>query len=134
MAAEQISWHVGTGGMRRRVLATLMLSLYDPVPEVRFWCAFALASISRRDDVRRAIPRLRELLPDAARIDGFWTVGEEAAWAIMTITHAAWPTPGEPEYQGPPELPPLTRRERRLRSRLGPSRGRRAGPTHSAET
>lgn len=121
-AAEQLAFQPGTGALRRDVIALLLAGLYDAAPEVRFWCAYALATLR----VRRAIPRLRELLRDEAHIAQFWSVGEEAAWAIMTIIHGSWPAPFEPEYARPLELPPPARHE------LSARRGRAPGPRTSA--
>jgi HEAT repeat protein len=117
-AAEQLAWVEATGALRRSVVANLLAGLYDPVPEVRFWCSYALATLH----VRRALPRLRELVGDTAAVPHFWTVGEEAGWAIMVLVHGTWPAPLEPEYLRPIELPPLARHELSVR------RGRAPGP------
>jgi hypothetical protein len=117
-AAEQLAWQPATGPLRRTLIGHLLAGLDDPVPEVRFWCAYALGTLR----VRRAIPRLRELVADAAAVPHFWTVGEEAAWAIMTVLHGSWPAPFEPEYVRVVELPPLARHE------LSARRGRAPGP------
>ena len=117
-AAEQLAWEPGTGALRRSVVEHLHAGLDDPVPEVRFWCAYSLGTLR----VRRAIPRLRELVADPAAIPHFWTVGEEAVWAIMTVLHGSWPAPFEPEYVRLLELPPLGRHE------LSARRARVPGP------
>jgi len=117
-AAEQLAWEPGTGALRRSVVEHLLAGLDDPVPEVRFWCAYSLGTLR----VRRAIPRLRELVADPAAIPHFWTVGEEAVWAIMTVLHGSWPAPFEPEYVRLLELPPLGRHE------LSARRARAPGP------
>jgi HEAT repeat protein len=118
-AAEQLGcWWPGSGELRRDVVANLLAGLDDPAPDVRFWCAYALGTLR----VRRAIPRLRELVGDPAVADQFWSVGEEAVWAIMTILHGSWPTPMEPEYVRLVELPPLARHE------LSARRGRAPAP------
>ncbi len=116
-AAEQLGcrWP-GSGELRRSVVANLLAGLYDAAPEVRFWCAYALGTLR----IRRAIPRLRELVGDPGVADQFWSVGEEAVWAIMTILHGSWPTPMEAEYVRLVELPPLARHE------LSARRGRAA--------
>jgi len=122
-AAEQLGcWWPGSGALHRDVVANLLAGLYDAAPEVRFWCAYALGTLR----VRRAIPRLRELVGDAAAVDQLWSVGEEAVWAIMTILHGSWPMPIEPEYVRLVELPPLARHE------LSARRGRAPGPRTAA--
>jgi HEAT repeat protein len=118
-AAEQLAFEPCTGSLRRSVVAHLLAGLYDAAPEVRFWCAYALAT--RR--VRRALPRLRELLGDDHDVPQLWTVGEEAAWAVMTIVTGSWPAPFEPEYARPLELPPLARSELGAARRRSSSRG-----------
>jgi HEAT repeat protein len=117
-AAEQLAWQPGTGTVRRNVVTMLLAGLDDGAPEVRFWCTYAVATLG----VRRAVPRLRELLADPATVDQLWSVSEEAAWAIMTIVHGSWPAPFEPEYARPLELPPPARHE------LSARRGRAPGP------
>ena len=64
-----------------RARAVLVAALDDPEPEVRLWSIFALAS---RDNID-LVPRLKRLSRDAARVPGWWTVGQEARWAINWI-------------------------------------------------
>ena len=116
-AAEQLAFEPATGALRRSVVAVLLAGLGDAAAEVRFWCAYALAT----RQVRRALPRLRELVDDPAAVPEFWTVGEEAAWAIMTIIHGTWPAPFEPEYLRVLELPPLRRHELSARRARAPA-------------
>ncbi len=60
----------------------LISLLHDLAPEVRFWAAFALGSLRYRP----ALPELQQLASsDTAWLDGWWTVGEEAADAIDDI-------------------------------------------------
>ena len=118
-AAEQLALVPGTGAAAAAAWSrTCSPASTTPSPEVRFWCAYALATLR----VRRAMPRLRELAADPAAVPQFWTVGEEAVWAIMTIVHGTWPAPMEPEYLRPLELPPLRRHE------LSARRGRAPAP------
>jgi HEAT repeat protein len=125
-AAEQLGWDPCTGALRRSVVANLLAGLDDPAPEVRFWCAYALAM----RQVRRALPRLRELAGDTALPADLWTVGEEATWAIMTLIIGSWPAPFEAEYARPLELPPLARHE--LSARRGRAPGPRTGSSGAA--
>jgi HEAT repeat protein len=56
-------------------------SLRDPEPEVRFWSAFA-AGVLNLQESRPQLERLRE---DEAGIEGWWTVGQEAEWALRCL-------------------------------------------------
>jgi len=78
MAAEQLVY-------RSAAVQDLINGLRDPNREVRFWCAYALGE----GRVKRALPRLRRLTADRARVAGWWSVGREAKWAIATI-EAGW--------------------------------------------
>lgn len=60
----------------------LAKSLTSPVAAIRFWSAYALGEIG--DIV--AIPYLLALVDDPESVEGWWTVGEEARWAILAIT------------------------------------------------
>lgn len=65
----------------RRSSADLIAALSDRSPEIRFWAAFALATVG--DDA--AIPHLERLVDDATAISQFGTVGKEAREAIQEI-------------------------------------------------
>lgn len=60
----------------------LVESLTSPVAAIRFWSAYALGEIG---DIA-AIPHLLALVDDPEPVEGWWTVGEEARWAILAIT------------------------------------------------
>jgi HEAT repeat protein len=65
----------------RRSSADLIAALSDRRAEVRFWAAFALATVG--DDA--AIPHLERLVDDTIPIPQFGTVGKEARDAIKAI-------------------------------------------------
>lgn len=65
----------------RHARPALTKSLRDPLPEIRFWAAFALGSIGRRDEIRA----LERLTADEAVVPGWWSVGREATEAIEHI-------------------------------------------------
>ena len=64
-----------------RARLALVAALDDRDPEVRFWSIFALASPENAD----LLPRLERLAGDPARPPGWWTVGQEARWAMNQI-------------------------------------------------
>lgn len=68
---------------RRDVLArsAFLRGLEDPEPEVRFWSVFALARPGRKS----IIHKLEGMTNDPALVQGMWTVGQEARWAINWI-------------------------------------------------
>jgi HEAT repeat protein len=56
--------------------------LRDPAPEVRFWCAFAAGVLG----LIEARPQLTRLAgADEAVVEGWWSVGEEAEWALRVL-------------------------------------------------
>lgn len=73
------------------VLAEIRLAivscLNDPEPQVRFWCAFSAGVL----DLQESRPRLEQLRDDEAFVEGWWTVGEEAEWALRCLDGEAHP-------------------------------------------
>ena len=59
----------------------IVASLVDPEPEVRFWSAFAAGAL----ELQESRPRLERLLTDEAFVEGWWTVGQEAEWALRCL-------------------------------------------------
>jgi HEAT repeat protein len=59
----------------------IVSSLTDPEPEVRFWSAFAAGALT----LQESRPRLERLLTDEAFIEGWWTVRQEAEWALRCL-------------------------------------------------
>jgi hypothetical protein len=87
-AAEALASHVKRDlrsprarARHERAHGALVAGLDDPEPEVRFWSIFALASPENVD----LLPRLKRLARDRARLPGWWTVGQEARWAMNWI-------------------------------------------------
>lgn len=68
-----------------RILETLLQRLQDPVVDVQFWCAFALAHQGGSDP--RAISALEELASRSTDIlPGWWEASKEAQWALKVLT------------------------------------------------
>jgi HEAT repeat protein len=67
--------------------SAIVASLIDPNPEVRFWCAFAAGAL----ELQESRPRLERLLHDDAFVEGWWTVGQEAEWALRCLDGEAHP-------------------------------------------
>jgi HEAT repeat protein len=62
--------------------AAILGGLRDPEPEVRFWSAFAAAVLG----LQETRPYLVHLADnDGAEIDGWWSVAEEAEWALRVL-------------------------------------------------
>jgi HEAT repeat protein len=61
--------------------SAIVTSLTDPEPEVRFWCAFAAGAL----ELQESRPRLERLLADDTLLEGWWTVGQEADWALRCL-------------------------------------------------
>jgi len=61
--------------------SAIVASLTDPEPEVRFWCAFAAGAL----ELQESRPTLERLLADDALLEGWWTVGQEAEWALRCL-------------------------------------------------
>jgi len=61
--------------------SAIVVALADPEPEVRFWCAFAAGAL----ELQESRPRLDRLLDDDALLEGWWTVGQEAEWALRCL-------------------------------------------------
>ena len=84
LAAEGIGNHFRSSKQARlRRLATLRLveCLADPDPHVRFWSAWSLGQLRARS--ARGV--LRRLVNDQTVVDGWWSVGVEAAAALDAI-------------------------------------------------
>ena len=67
--------------------SAIVASLIDPNPEVRFWCAFAAGAL----ELQESRPRLERLLHDDAFVEGWWTVRQEAEWALRCLDGEAHP-------------------------------------------
>jgi HEAT repeat protein len=56
--------------------------LRDPEPQVRFWSAFAAAALELKE-TRLQLARLAAT--DQASVEGWWSVAEEAEWALRVL-------------------------------------------------
>jgi HEAT repeat protein len=63
------------------IRVTVVAALRDPEPDVRFWSAFAAGVL----DLQESRPQLERLRHDEASIEGWWTVGQEAEWALRCL-------------------------------------------------
>jgi hypothetical protein len=64
------------------IRTTITAGLRDPGPPVRFWCAFASGVLG----LVEARPQLTRLAADDdAVVEGWWSVGEEAEWALRVL-------------------------------------------------
>jgi HEAT repeat protein len=64
------------------VARAVMKGLDDPSADVRFWSAFAAATVP----VPEAAPRLRTLAAeDEADVQGWWPIATEAEWALRVL-------------------------------------------------
>ena len=64
-------------GIRTKIVA----GLREPEPEIRFWCAFAAGVL----DLQESRPQLERLRGDEAHVEGWWTIGAEAEWALRCL-------------------------------------------------
>ena len=64
------------------VRAAIRAGLQDPAPEVRFWSAFA-SGVLLLQETRPYLVHLADT--DGAEIDGWWSVAEEAEWALRLL-------------------------------------------------
>jgi len=63
------------------VRTTIVTCLRDPEPEVRFWSAFAAGVLG----LQESRPQLERLTGDETEIEGWWTLAEEAEWALRCL-------------------------------------------------
>jgi HEAT repeat protein len=80
-AAEALGHLLQGEPVLAEIRATIVSCLRDPEPEVRFWCAFAAGVL----DLQESRPQLERLAADEAMVDRWWTVGEEATWALRCL-------------------------------------------------
>ena len=80
-AAEALGHLLQYEPVLAEVRTKIVSCLRDPDPEVRFWSAFA-AGVLNLQESRRRLELLRD---DDTRVDGWWTVGEEADWALRCL-------------------------------------------------
>jgi HEAT repeat protein len=80
-AAEALGHLLQNQPVLAEIRTTLAATLRDSQPEVRFWSAFAAGVL----DLQESRPQLERLRADKASIEGWWTVGEEAEWALRCL-------------------------------------------------
>ena len=91
-AAEGLGHLLQPGPVLAEIRAAIVSCLRDPEPEVRFWCAFAAGVL----DLQESRPQLVRLRADETSIEGWWTVGEEAEWALRCLDGEEDPPRPEP--------------------------------------
>jgi HEAT repeat protein len=74
------------------IRTAIVSCLRDPEPEVRFWSSFAAGVL----DLQESRPQLERLKGDEASIEGWWTVGQEAEWALRCLDGEEDPPLPEP--------------------------------------
>jgi HEAT repeat protein len=80
-AAEALGHLLQGAPVLAAVRTTITAGLRDPDSPVRFWCAFASGVLG----LVEARPQLTRLAGDDAVVEGWWTVGEEAEWALRVL-------------------------------------------------
>jgi HEAT repeat protein len=80
-AAEALGHLLQYQPVLAEIRTAIVSSLTDPEPEVRFWSAFAAGALT----LQESRPRLEMLLTDESFIEGWWTVRQEAEWALRCL-------------------------------------------------
>jgi HEAT repeat protein len=80
-AAEALGHLLQHEPVLAQIRTAIVSTLGDPEPEVRFWCAFAAGAL----ELQESRPRLERLLGDETFVDGWWTVAQEAEWALRCL-------------------------------------------------
>lgn len=91
-AAEALGHLLQYQPVLAEIRTTIVAALRDPEPEVRFWSAFAAGVL----DLQESRPRLERLCDDGAAVEGWWTVGQEAEWALRCLDGEEDPPLPEP--------------------------------------
>jgi HEAT repeat protein len=86
-AAEALGHLLQHQPVLAEIRTAIVATLRDPEPEVRFWSAFAAGVL----DLQESRPQLERLRGDGAEIEGWWTVGQEAEWALRCLDGEADP-------------------------------------------
>ena len=81
-AAEAVGHLLQHETVLAEVRAAIRVGLRDPAAEVRFWSAFA-AGVLELQETRPYLEFLDRT--DTEEIDGWWSVGEEADWALRVL-------------------------------------------------
>jgi HEAT repeat protein len=80
-AAEALGHMLAHQPVLAEIRTAIVSTLNDPEPEVRFWSAFAAGAL----DLQESRQRLERLLRDESFVEGWWTVGQEAEWALRCL-------------------------------------------------
>jgi HEAT repeat protein len=81
-AAEALGHLLQGAPVLAAIRTTITAGLRDPSPPVRFWCGFASGVLG----LVEARPQLTRLAADDdAVVEGWWSVGEEAEWALRVL-------------------------------------------------
>jgi HEAT repeat protein len=80
-AAEALGHLLQYEPVLAEIRTAVVASLADPEGEVRFWSAFAAGALG----LQESRPRLERLLADDDFVEGWWTVGQEAEWALRCL-------------------------------------------------
>jgi len=80
-AAEALGHLLQHQAVLAEIRTVVVSSLRDPEPEVRFWSAFAAGVL----ELQESRPQLERLRGDGAAVEGWWTVAEEAEWALRCL-------------------------------------------------
>ena len=81
-AAEALGHLLQHETVLAEIRTAILGGLRDPEPEVRFWSTFAAGVLSLQE-TRPYIVRLADT--DGAEIQGWWSVAEEAEWALRLL-------------------------------------------------
>jgi HEAT repeat protein len=81
-AAEALGHLLQYQPVLAQVRTAIRRGLGDSVPEIRFWCAFA-AGVLGLQETRPHLERLAGA--DGEEVEGWWSVGEEADWALRVL-------------------------------------------------
>ena len=74
------------------IRTAIVSSLRDPEPEVRFWSVFAAGVLN----LQESRPQLERLKGDEAIVEGWWSIGQEAEWALRCLDGEEDPPLPEP--------------------------------------
>jgi HEAT repeat protein len=81
-AAEALGHLLQHEPVLAEVRTAIRVGLRDSAPGVRFWCVFA-AGVLELQELRAQIVHLADT--DGTEIDGWWSVSEEAEWALRVL-------------------------------------------------
>jgi HEAT repeat protein len=91
-AAEALGHLLQHQPVLAEIRVTIVSALRDPEPEVRFWSAFAAGVL----DLQESRPQLERMRDDESAVEGWWTVGQEAEWALRCLDGEEDPPLPEP--------------------------------------